>query len=137
MDKLIVHGGSLLEGSVFVSGSKNSSLPILAATLLTREKCTIRRVPDLSDTNYMTQILSSLGAEVERASGTVIVEADKIISEAPYDLVRKMRASICVMGPLLGRTGEAMVSLPGGSAVLVVPHRSIGSVYRRLRRLFR
>ena len=117
MDKLIVHGGHLLEGSVFVSGSKNSSLPILAATLLTREKCTIRRVPDLSDTNYMTQILSSLGAQVERASGTVIVEADKIISEAPYDLVRKMRASICVMGPLLGRTGEAMVSLPGGCII--------------------
>ena len=117
MDKLIVHGGHLLEGSVFVSGSKNSSLPILAATLLTREKCTIRRVPDLSDTNYMTQILSSLGAQVERASGTVIVEADQIISEAPYDLVRKMRASICVMGPLLGRTGEAMVSLPGGCII--------------------
>lgn len=117
MDKLIVHGGHLLEGSVFVSGSKNSSLPILAATLLTREKCTIRRVPDLSDTNYMTQILGSLGAQVERASGTVIVEADKIISEAPYDLVRKMRASICVMGPLLGRTGEAMVSLPGGCII--------------------
>ena len=117
MDKLIVHGGHLLEGSVFVSGSKNSSLPLLAATLLTREKCTIRRVPDLSDTNYMTQILSSLGAQVERASGTVIVEADKIISEAPYDLVRKMRASICVMGPLLGRTGEAMVSLPGGCII--------------------
>jgi len=117
MDKLIVHGGQLLEGSVFVSGSKNSSLPILAATLLTREKCTIRRVPDLSDTNYMTQILSSLGAQVERASGTVIVEADQIISEAPYDLVRKMRASICVMGPLLGRTGEAMVSLPGGCII--------------------
>jgi UDP-N-acetylglucosamine 1-carboxyvinyltransferase len=117
MDKLIVHGGHLLEGSVFISGSKNSSLPILAATLLTRDKCTIRRVPDLSDTNYMTQILSSLGAQVERASGTVIVEADHIISEAPYDLVRKMRASICVMGPLLGRTGEAMVSLPGGCII--------------------
>ena len=74
-------------------------------------------MPDLSDTNYMMQILSHLGAEVERASGTVIVKAEKIISEAPYELVRKMRASICVMGPLLGAHGEAIVSLPGGCVI--------------------
>ncbi|RYD32008.1 MAG: UDP-N-acetylglucosamine 1-carboxyvinyltransferase [Verrucomicrobiaceae bacterium] len=117
MDKLIVHGGHLLEGTVYVSGSKNSSLPILAATLLTRDKCVIRRVPDLSDTNYMVQILASLGAQVERASGMVTVEADSIRSEAPYDLVRKMRASVCVMGPLLARTGECLVSLPGGCVI--------------------
>ena len=84
-----------------ISGSKNSSLPILAATLLTRETCIIRRVPDLCDTNYMVQILRALGAEVERASGTVRVCAEKIKTDTPYDLVRKMRASICVMGPLL------------------------------------
>lgn len=117
MDKLIVHGGHLLEGTVYVSGSKNSSLPILAATLLTRDKCVIRRVPDLSDTNYMVQILASLGAQVERASGMVTVEADSVKSVAPYELVRKMRASVCVMGPLLARTGECQVSLPGGCVI--------------------
>ncbi len=117
MDKLIVTGGPELEGDIYASGSKNSALPILAATLLTREKCVIRRVPDLSDTNYMVQILAALGAQVERASGMVVVEAEKVISEAPYELVRKMRASICVMGPLLARTGVANVSLPGGCVI--------------------
>jgi UDP-N-acetylglucosamine 1-carboxyvinyltransferase len=117
MQKLIVHGGHALSGSVRVSGSKNSSLPILAATLLTQEECIITKVPDLSDTNYMVQILQNLGAEVERHSGTVIVKARQIKSEAPYDLVRKMRASICVMGPLLARLGEARVSLPGGCVI--------------------
>ena len=117
MDKLIVTGGPELEGDIYASGSKNSALPILAATLLTREKCVIRRVPDLSDTNYMVQILTALGAQVERASGMVVVEAEKVISEAPYELVRKMRASICVMGPLLARTGVANVSLPGGCVI--------------------
>lgn len=117
MQKLIIHGGRTLEGTINVSGSKNSSLPILAATLLTREECVIHRVPDLSDTNYMLQILSNLGAEVERASGMVVVKAEKVKSEAPYDLVRKMRASICVMGPLLARTGEARVSMPGGCVI--------------------
>lgn len=117
MEKLIVTGGQELEGDIYTSGSKNSALPILAATLLTRDQCVIRRVPDLSDTNYMVQILAALGAHVERASGTVAVEAEKVISEAPYDLVRKMRASICVMGPLLARTGVANVSLPGGCVI--------------------
>ncbi len=117
MDKLLVHGGACLEGNVSISGSKNSSLPILAATLLTRETCVIRRVPDVSDTNYMIQILQNLGAEVERASGTVIVKAENIKSEAPYELVRKMRASICVMGPLLARLTEASVSMPGGCVI--------------------
>ena len=117
MDKLLVTGGQELEGDIYVSGSKNSALPILAATLLTREQCIIRRVPDLSDTNYMVQILAALGAQVERASGMVVVEAGTVSSEAPYELVRKMRASICVMGPLLARTGVAKVSLPGGCII--------------------
>ena len=117
MDKLLVHGGSELNGYVNASGSKNSSLPILAATLLTDEPCIIRRVPDVSDTNYMVQILQNLGAEVERSSGTVRVEARDIKSVAPYDLVRKMRASVCVMGPLVARRHEATVSLPGGCVI--------------------
>jgi UDP-N-acetylglucosamine 1-carboxyvinyltransferase len=117
MDKILVHGGHPLSGSIKVSGSKNSSLPILAATLLSREPCIIHGVPDLSDTNYMVQILAHLGAQVERASGTVTVTAEKVQSVAPYDVVRKMRASVCVLGPLLGRCKEASVALPGGCVI--------------------
>ncbi len=117
MDKILVHGGYSLSGSIKISGSKNSALPILAATLLTREPCIVHRVPDLSDTHYMLQILMHLGAQVERASGTVTVSAEKIDSVAPYDVVRKMRASVCVLGPLLGRCKEATVSMPGGCII--------------------
>ncbi len=117
MDKILVHGGHSLNGSVRISGSKNSALPILAATLLTKEPCTVANVPDLSDIHYMLQILSHLGASVERASGVVQVQAEKIKTEAPYDIVRKMRASVCVLGPLLGREKEATVSLPGGCVI--------------------
>ena len=117
MDKILVHGGRRLSGSVRISGSKNSALPILAATLLTKEPCVISRVPDLSDIHYMLTILSELGCEVERASGVVTIKAGKVTTEAPYDIVRKMRASICVLGPLLGREKEATVSLPGGCVI--------------------
>lgn len=116
-----------------MSGSKNASLPILAATLLTSEECVIRRVPDVSDTNYMLQILQNLGAEVERASGTVVIKCEKIHrNEAPYELVRKMRASVCVMGPLLARQNRANVSLPGGC---VIGDRPIDLHLRGLRAL--
>jgi len=117
MDKILVHGGRRLSGAVNISGSKNSALPILAATLLTREECVIHHVPDLSDVHYMLQILDHLGASVERASGTVTVKAEKVGTDAPYDIVRKMRASVCVLGPLLGREREATVSLPGGCVI--------------------
>lgn len=117
MDKILVHGGRRLNGSVRISGSKNSALPILAATLLTKEPCVISRVPDLSDIHYMLTILSELGCEVERASGVVTIKAEKVITEAPYDIVRKMRASVCILGPLLGREKEATVSLPGGCII--------------------
>ncbi|MGI8889918.1 MAG: UDP-N-acetylglucosamine 1-carboxyvinyltransferase [Chthoniobacterales bacterium] len=117
MDKILVHGGHPLSGSIKISGSKNSALPIIAATLLTRDPCVLHRVPDLSDTNYMLQILMHLGAEVERASGNVTVKAERVESIAPYEVVRKMRASVCVLGPLLGRCREATVSLPGGCVI--------------------
>jgi UDP-N-acetylglucosamine 1-carboxyvinyltransferase len=117
MDKILVHGNRRLSGSVRISGSKNSALPILAATLLTREPCVISRVPDLSDIHYMLTILSHLGCEVERASGIVRIKAENIRTEAPYEIVRKMRASVCVLGPLLGREKEATVSLPGGCII--------------------
>ncbi|MEO5913013.1 MAG: UDP-N-acetylglucosamine 1-carboxyvinyltransferase [Luteolibacter sp.] len=117
MDKLVVHGGSTLRGAINISGSKNASLPILAAALLTEEDCIIRRVPDVSDTNYMIQIISALGADVERSSGTVRITCADIMDEAPYELVRRMRASVCVMGPLLARKGRCVVSLPGGCVI--------------------
>src|SRR6476620_11729703 len=117
MDKILVHGGRPLEGSIKISGSKNSALPILAATLLTREPCILHRVPDLSDTHYMLQILTHLGAQGEREKDTVTVTAEKVDSVAHYDVVRKMRASVCVLGPLLGRCNEATVSMPGGCVI--------------------
>jgi UDP-N-acetylglucosamine 1-carboxyvinyltransferase len=117
MDKILVHGGRRLSGTVNISGSKNSALPILAATLLTKDECVIHHVPDLSDVHFMLQILDHLGAQVERASGTVTVKAEKVRTEAPYEVVRKMRASVCVLGPLLGREREATVSLPGGCVI--------------------
>jgi UDP-N-acetylglucosamine 1-carboxyvinyltransferase len=117
MDTLIIHGETTLRGSINISGSKNASLPILAAAILTDQDCIIRRVPDVSDTNYMLQILSALGADVERSSGTVRIQCAQISDKAPYELVSRMRASICVMGPLLARKGRAEVSLPGGCVI--------------------
>ena len=112
-----MHGGTSISGSINISGSKNASLPILAAALLTDQQVVIERVPDVSDTNYMLQILSALGCEVERYSGTVKITAADIHPEAPYEIVRKMRASICVMGPLVARLGRASVSIPGGCVI--------------------
>ena len=117
MESLMIKGGVPLSGEVQVSGAKNAVLPILAATLLTAEPCVIRRVPDLSDVRYMCEILRWLGAEVELDGDTVRVRAKKIKGMADYDLVRKMRGSICIMGPLLGRLKKARVSLPGGCAI--------------------
>lgn len=118
MDKLIVEGGYRLSGTVNVSGSKNASLPILAAALLTDEPVRISRVPDVSDTNYMLQILSQLGASVERSSGTVRIESpDGISSSASYEQVRKMRASICLLGPMMARMHRCTLPLPGGCVI--------------------
>lgn len=118
MDKLIVEGGYRLSGTVNISGSKNASLPILAAALLTDEPVRISRVPDVSDTNYMLQILSQLGASVERSSGTVRIESpDGISSSASYEQVRKMRASICLLGPMMARMHRCTLPLPGGCVI--------------------
>ena len=100
-----------------ISGSKNAALPIMAATLLTDEPCVIRRVPDLSDTRFMVQILKSLGAAATFENGTLKVHAKKIKGYADYDLVRKMRGSICIAGPLLARLRKARISLPGGCII--------------------
>src|SRR3954452_15442487 len=103
MDSLLIKGGVPLHGEVAISGAKNAVLPILAATLLTKEKCVIRRVPNLSDVRFMAQILGWLGAKVHIDGGTISVEAKKVQGTGDYDLIRKMRGSICIMGPLLGR----------------------------------
>ena len=118
MDKLIVEGGHKLSGRLNISGSKNASLPILAASLLTDDPVRISRVPDVSDTNYMIQILSQLGASVERSSGTVRIESpDGISSSASYEQVRKMRASICLLGPMMARMKRCTLPLPGGCVI--------------------
>ena len=117
MDSLMIKGGTPLHGEVTVSGAKNSVLPIMAATLLTREPCVIRRVPDLSDVKFMGQILASLGAQVKVEGSTVTIHANKISGYGDYDLIRKMRGSICILGPLLARLHKAKVSLPGGCVI--------------------
>ena len=117
MDKLVVKGGARLTGRVEISGSKNSALPILAATLLTPETCVLHNVPDLSDIRFMLEIMRQLGAKVTFDNGTVTTRAEKVLSEVPYDLVRKMRASICVLGPILARNGNATISEPGGCSI--------------------
>ncbi len=122
MDKLIIEGGARLSGTVEVSGSKNALLPILAATLLTKDKCIIRNAPDLRDTHSMLKILRFLGANFDFKDHTIVIRpngAGKI--EAPYKLVSTMRASFCVLGPLLARYKKAKVSLPGGCVIGVRP----------------
>lgn len=117
MDSFLIKGGVPLHGAVDISGSKNAALPILAATLLTEEPCVLHHVPDLSDTRFMLQILESLGAKTSYEQGTVRVEARKISGYADYELVRKMRGSICIAGPLLARLRQARISLPGGCII--------------------
>ncbi|MDJ0803085.1 MAG: UDP-N-acetylglucosamine 1-carboxyvinyltransferase [Desulfobacterales bacterium] len=118
MDKILVKGGRRLEGTVAISGAKNAALPILAASLLTDGTCRFTNVPDLRDITSIIQLLQSLGARVERRADEVVVSAASLASsEAPYNLVRKMRASILVLGPLLARLQHARVSLPGGCAI--------------------
>ncbi len=117
MDSLLIKGGVPLHGEVTISGAKNAVLPIMAATLLTSEPCVIRRAPDLSDVKFMGQILTSLGAQVSVDGGTIKVQAKKIKEVGDYDLIRKMRGSVCILGPLLGRLKKAVVSLPGGCII--------------------
>ncbi len=118
MDILTIEGGQRLSGHITVSGSKNAALPILIATLLTDEACTIRNVPHLDDIETVIALLVFLGKKATRHGDQVVVIAgSKLKPEAPYELVRKMRASIVVMGPLLARLGKVKASLPGGCAI--------------------
>lgn len=117
MESLLIKGGIPLHGEVTVGGAKNAVLPILAATLLTAEPCVIRRVPDLSDVTFMGQILTSLGASVKLDGDAMTIQAARVKGVGDYDLIRKMRGSICILGPLLGRLHRARVSLPGGCVI--------------------
>lgn len=119
MSKIIVQKSKPLQGTVRVSGAKNAVLPILAATLLSTERCVLEEVPALRDVDVICEVLSSLGADIKRLERDKIeVMAHNIDEiEAPYELVRKMRASFLVMGPLLARMGKARISMPGGCAI--------------------
>jgi UDP-N-acetylglucosamine 1-carboxyvinyltransferase len=121
MDKLLIRGGRRLEGEVTISGAKNAALPEMCAAILTPEPVTLSNVPRLQDVNTACKLLRSMGVKAERSESqpdTVALDASKLTSpEAPYELVKTMRASILVLGPLLARFGEATVSLPGGCAI--------------------
>jgi UDP-N-acetylglucosamine 1-carboxyvinyltransferase len=117
MESLLIKGGVPLRGEVRISGAKNAVLPIMAAALLTEDPCVIHRVPKLSDVRFMGQILARLGAEVHFEGDTVRIHARRIKGAGDYELVRKMRGSICVLGPLLARLKKASVSLPGGCVI--------------------
>ena len=117
MDKIIIEGGEPLEGEIEVSGSKNAALPILAASLLTEGWCTFHNIPDLVDVKTIKELLISLGAAIEEENPLRINGGDIKNCLASYDLVKTMRASILVLGPLVARMGQARVSLPGGCAI--------------------
>src|SRR5436190_19314290 len=121
MDKLLIRGGRRLQGEVAISGAKNAALPELCAALLTAEPVTLTNVPRLQDVSTTLKLLRNMGVVAERSEAQpdqVTIDAGRVTTpEAPYDLVKTMRASILVLGPLLARFGEATVSLPGGCAI--------------------
>lgn len=118
MDKLIIEGGRPLEGTISVSGAKNAALPLMAASLIAPGCHTLHNVPDLRDTRTMLKVLETLGARWQREGATVRIDTTHLTgAEAPYDLVKTMRASVLVLGPLIARAGYARVSLPGGCAI--------------------
>ncbi len=118
MDRILITGGKQLKGRIPTSGAKNAALPILASTILGGGDCVITNVPGVVDVLTMGKLLELLGATVQREDGRMIVNAGSLSStEAPYDLVRTMRASVLVLGPLVARWGQATVSLPGGCAI--------------------
>ena len=118
MDRFLIHGGAPLEGTIAVSGSKNSALPAIAACLLTGDTVTLDRVPQVRDIRTMLDLVRHIGADVRVEGGRVSMQAREIAHpEAPYDLVKTMRASSLVLGPLVARCGVARVSLPGGCAI--------------------
>jgi UDP-N-acetylglucosamine 1-carboxyvinyltransferase len=114
-----IHGGARLKGTVRISGAKNAALPIMAACVLCDDEVILHDVPDVSDVRFLSELLMKLGVHVERQSDGALklVVRDEMNCKAEYDIVRKMRASICVLGPLLGKRGQATVAMPGGCAI--------------------
>jgi len=118
VESMVIQGEQRLEGSVRIGGAKNAALPILAATLLGKGSCTLTNMPQVADVFTMSKLLRHLGATVETNGDRFTVSVDEISSyRAPYKLVKTMRASVLVLGPLIARCGEAVVSLPGGCAI--------------------
>ncbi|MER2551920.1 MAG: UDP-N-acetylglucosamine 1-carboxyvinyltransferase [Thauera sp.] len=118
MDKLLIEGGARLAGEVAISGAKNAALPILCAALLTAEPVTFTNVPRLNDIDTLLELLGQMGVRIAREGNTVTLDASGLNNPvAPYEMVKTMRASILVLGPLVARCGEARVSLPGGCAI--------------------
>ncbi len=118
MERFVIEGGKRLSGSVEISGAKNSALPIIAASLITDQKVILENIPDLVDIQTMLELVRHLGAEAEFMNNTIEIQTKKILKiDAPYDIVRKMRASYYVLGALLAREKKAKVSLPGGCAI--------------------
>lgn len=118
MEKLVIEGGLPLHGMVRISGAKNAALPLMAATLLTPGRHVLRNVPDLRDTRTFIRLLENLGVRSERSDDVLVIDSTNLVhAEAPYDLVKTMRASVLVLGPLLARLGKAKVSMPGGCAI--------------------
>jgi UDP-N-acetylglucosamine 1-carboxyvinyltransferase len=118
LDKIIVTGGTRLEGKITISGAKNAVLPIIVASLLSSGKCTIQDVPKLADVGTISEVLEILGAKVSFEGNTLDIDSSDVNNyEAPYEYVRKMRASVLVMGPLLARLGKVKISMPGGCAI--------------------
>jgi len=118
VDKILIKGGKKLKGEVEISGAKNSALPIIASSILSTEECVLTNVPLLKDIQTIKLVLESMGARVRRDGYTFAIDAKDLKScEAPYELVKTMRASVLVLGPLVARFGEARVSLPGGCAI--------------------
>ena len=118
MDRTVITGGTPLRGEVEISGAKNAALPILASTILGGGECVIANLPRVADVLTMGKLLGILGAKVQHDGNRAVINADTISStQAPYDLVKTMRASVLVLGPLLARWGEATVSMPGGCAI--------------------
>ncbi|MFH1262585.1 MAG: UDP-N-acetylglucosamine 1-carboxyvinyltransferase [Pseudomonadota bacterium] len=122
LDRMRIQGGRTLRGEIEISGAKNAALPLLALTLLTPKGCRITNLPNLQDVQTMVGILRALGADVRSSGRTIEIQSKELTqTEAPYDFVRKMRASVLLLGPLLGRFGRARVSMPGGCAIGVRP----------------
>jgi len=118
MDKLIIKGSPDLSGSISIKGSKNSTLPIMISSLLSKKSLKLTNIPKLEDIKNMSKLLRSFGANIKSSEDSLDINCSKIINKvADYDIVRKMRASILILGPLLARFGEAKISLPGGCAI--------------------